>query len=134
MLQISHRPPLPAAHLEVWCGVAGAEVRLPVVEAEVAVLRHQALAALKVGLHVRVNLQPVRIVNVPADLAPAGQGMAGRQQARKNSEIIEGGSIYGQGCTVDSRVLPVSCCSLFSGSHKLCTCGRSRYARYYAYC
>jgi hypothetical protein len=46
-------------------------VRLPVVEAEVAVLRHQALAALKVGLHVGVNLQPVCVINVAADLSSA---------------------------------------------------------------
>jgi hypothetical protein len=62
---------LPCPHLEVWCWVAGADVRLPVVEAEVAVLRHEALAALKVGLHVGVDLQPVHVINVAADLSTA---------------------------------------------------------------
>lgn len=56
------------AHLEVGCGVAGAEVCLPVVQAEVRVARHQSLAGVKVGLHVGVRLEPVRKVDVAAHL------------------------------------------------------------------
>jgi hypothetical protein len=60
--------PSNCAHLEVGRGVAGAEVCLPVVEAEVRVARHQPLAGVKVGLHVGVRLEPVRKVDVAAHL------------------------------------------------------------------
>lgn len=55
-------------HLKAGGGVAGAEVRLPVVEAEVGVSRHQPPRPVKVGLYVWVRLEAVRKVYIATDL------------------------------------------------------------------
>jgi hypothetical protein len=81
------------------------------------VLRHQALAAIKVGLHVRVNLQPMCVVNVAADLAPERQGS--RQQACSKLIVMQA-AVVG---AVHRPTVPVCYCSVLCCSCRLRNCG-----------